>query len=213
MVLSPPKKKKRVASCKYLEKWENDVKYRGWLSKSTLGLSHAFCKVCNRDFKVDHGGLNDVSKHAGTAIHQKSFNAQNITRPVTNFFVGPQDEGTIKAEVIWSNFIAQHNISFLLADCFTKVCKAMFTDSKIALKFACSRTKTTQIIKKSLAPTLHQEVVRDLQTKPFSMAIDESNDRNCDKSLAILVRYFTDQATTKFLAMPICNIGKASKHL
>lgn len=112
--------------------------------------------------------------------------------------------------MIWSNFIAQHNISFLLADCFTKVCKAMFTDSKIALKFACSRTKTTQIIKKSLAPTLHQEVVRDLQTKPFSMAIDESNDRNCDKSLAILVRYFTDQATTKFLAMPICNIGKAS---
>ncbi|VDI01407.1 Hypothetical predicted protein [Mytilus galloprovincialis] len=81
MVPSLPKKKKRVASCKYLI-WENDVKYRGWLSKSTLGLSHAFCKVCNRDFTVDHGGLNDVSKHSSTALHQKSFNAQNITKAV-----------------------------------------------------------------------------------------------------------------------------------
>ncbi|CAC5426722.1 unnamed protein product [Mytilus coruscus] len=67
--------------------------------------------------------------------------------------------------------------------------------------------------------TNHQEVTctfsssrccRDLQTKPFSMATDVSNDSNCDKSLAILVHYFTDQATTKFLAMPIYNIGKAS---
>ncbi|CAC5395346.1 unnamed protein product [Mytilus coruscus] len=111
---------------------------------------------------------------------------------------------------MWSNFIAQHNISFLLADCFTKLCKAMLTDSKIATKFACSRTKTTQIIKKSLAPSLHQDVVRDLQTKPFSMATDVSNDCNCDKSLTILVCYFPDQATTKFIAMPICNIEKAS---
>ncbi|CAC5405763.1 unnamed protein product [Mytilus coruscus] len=29
-------------------------------------------------------------------------------------------------------------------------------------------------------------------------------------TVTILVRYFTDQATIKFLAMPICNIGKAS---
>ena len=78
MVLSPPKKKKRVASCKYLEKWENDVKYRGWLSKSTLGLSHAFCKVCNRDFKVDHGGLNDVSKHSSTACDIDLYNIMRV---------------------------------------------------------------------------------------------------------------------------------------
>ena len=115
-----------------------------------------------------------------------------------------------RAEVLFSNFIAEHNLSFLVADCFTKLCKSMFPDSRIALKFSCGRTKTTQIVKHSLAPVLQEEVVRHLQTHPFSMAIDESNDRNSDKSLAILVRYFNNQSCTKFLAMPICNIGSAA---
>ena len=116
----------------------------------------------------------------------------------------------MRAEVLFADFVAEHNIPFLVADSFTRLCKAMFTDSKIASKFACGRTKTRQIIKRSLAPSLHQEVVEHLQSNPFSIAIDESNDRNCDKSLAILVRYFTDQSRTSFLAMPVCNIGTAS---
>lgn len=116
----------------------------------------------------------------------------------------------MRAEVLFSNFVAEHNIPFLVADCFTRLCKAMFPDSKIASKFSCSRTKTTQIVKRSLAPSLHQEVVEHLKNNPFSLAIDESNDRNCDKSLAILVRYFTDRSRTSFLAMPICNIGTAA---
>jgi hypothetical protein len=116
----------------------------------------------------------------------------------------------MRAEVLFANFVAEHNIPFLVADCFTQLCKAMFTDSKIASKFSCSRTKTTQIIKRSLAPALHEEVVQHLQSKPFSLAIDESNDRNCDKSLAILVRYFTEKSETRFLAMPVCNIGTAA---
>ena len=102
----------------------------------------------------------------------------------------------MRAEVLFANFVAEHNVNipFLVADCFTRLCKAMFTDSKIASKFVYGRTKTTQIIKRSLAPSLHQEVVEHLQSNPFSIAIDESNDRNCDKSLAILVRYFTDRS-------------------
>ena len=112
----------------------------------------------------------------------------------------------MRAEVLFANFVAEHNIPFLVADCFTRLCKTLFTVSK----FACGRIKTRQIIKRSLAPSLHQEVVEHLQLNPFSIAIDESNDRNCDNSLAILVRYFTDQSRTSFLAMPVCNIGTVS---
>lgn len=116
--------------------------------------------------------------------------------------------GVTRAEVVFAYFVAEHNLSFTVADHFTKLCKVMFPDSKIALKFSSGRTKTTQIIKRSLAPALHQDVITNLKTQPFSLAIDESNDRNCEKSLAVLVRYFTSQsATTRFLAMPICNIG------
>ena len=92
----------------------------------------------------------------------------------------------MRAEFLFADFVAEHNIPFLVSDCFTRLCKAMFTNSKIASKFACGSTKTRQINKRSLAPSLHQEVVEHLQSNPFSIAIDESNERNCDKSLAIL---------------------------
>ncbi|KAL5014988.1 hypothetical protein ScPMuIL_009258 [Solemya velum] len=82
----------------------------------------------------------------------------------------------------------------------------MFPDSKIAQKFGSSRTKTTQIVKRAVASELHAEVVEKCRTSPFSLSIDESNDKNCEKNLAILVRYFNEQSTTRFLAMPVCNI-------
>ncbi|XP_061162630.1 uncharacterized protein LOC133171854 [Saccostrea echinata] len=63
------------------------------------------------------------------------------------------------------------------------------------------------IVKNALAPQLHKEVVQNCRTKPFSLACDESNDRNSEKTLAIFVRYFDNQAVTQFLDMPICNVG------
>ena len=44
------------------EPW-NDERLCGWLAKSRQSTSHAYCRVCNCDFKVEHGGLNDVTKH------------------------------------------------------------------------------------------------------------------------------------------------------
>lgn len=41
-----------------------------------------------------------------------------------------------------------------------------------------------------LDPSLHQDFVEHMQSNPFSLVTDESNDRNCDKSLDILVRYY-----------------------
>ncbi|CAC5375019.1 unnamed protein product [Mytilus coruscus] len=179
----------------------------GWLTKSNTGDSHAYCKLCNKDFRIDHGGLNDVNKHTNTAMHIKNLQAQNSTKSASNFFTRPDDDGVTKAEVVFAYSIAEHNIPFSYADHFTKLCKVMFPDSKIATKFACGRTKATQIVKRSLAPTLQQDVIINLRTQPFSLTIDESNDRNTDKCLAILVRYFTsDSAKTRLLTMPICNI-------
>ena len=59
------------------------------------------------------------------------------------------------AEIYFSTFIAEHNMAFLAADHFTKLCKIMFPDSKIAEEFACGRTKTTAI-----APVLNGEVIK-----------------------------------------------------
>ncbi len=66
---------------------------------------------------------------------------------------------TTAAEVYFVSFIAEHNLPFLTADHFIKLCKKMFPDSNIAQEFACRRTKTTAIVKYALAPTFNAEVV------------------------------------------------------
>ena len=63
----------------------------------------------------------------------------------------------IKAETLFSNFIAEHNLPFAVANHFTRLCKDMFPDSKIA-QFFCGKTKTTQIVKRAIAPTLNKQL-------------------------------------------------------
>ncbi|XP_062575285.1 uncharacterized protein LOC134237199 [Saccostrea cucullata] len=117
MGATPPRKKSRLGS-KYLKKWEADARFTGWLTKSKQGQAHAYFRVCNRDFKVDHGGLNDVTKHMNTALHQNTLKSQNSTPSARNFFTSSkldQDEDVIRAEVLFANFVAQHNLPFLVA--------------------------------------------------------------------------------------------------
>ena len=111
MVVTPPSKKKRLP-CRFLEKWQNDLKFSGWLTKSNTGDSHAYCKLCNKDFRIDHGGLNDVNKHTNTAMHIKNLQAQNSTKSASNFFTRPDDDGVTQAEVLFAYSIAEHNIPF-----------------------------------------------------------------------------------------------------
>ena len=86
--------------------------------------------------------------------------------------------------------------------------KTMFPDSEIAKKFSCARTKTTAIVKVSLAP----KKVIDSMSAPFSLLMDESNDKT-DKSCIILVRVLDPvigEVCTRFLDMPVVNIGTAN---
>ena len=80
-----------------------------------------------------------------------------------------------------------HNITFLASDHATKLFSKIFPDSAIAKKFSCSRTKITTIVKKALAPHFTQRVIESMSSGPFSLMMDESNDRR-DKSCIILVR-------------------------
>ena len=106
------------------------------------------------------------------------------------FFQKPNDKfdsQLIMAETLFSNFVAEHNLPFVVADHFTQLCSQRFPDSKIASKFACKHTKCTQIIKRAIAPSLEDKVVQMCTKQPFSNLCDESDDRGAEKGFAILV--------------------------
>jgi hypothetical protein len=114
-----------------------------------------------------------------------------------------------KAKVLFANFVAEHNLPFLVADHFSELCKVMFPDSQFAQKFHYKRIKVTNIVNNVLGPMYDNQVTLLCKENPFSMMMDESNDSGDDKCVAILVRVFDSdihRVTTKFLAMPICNI-------
>ncbi|XP_078315534.1 SCAN domain-containing protein 3-like [Crassostrea virginica] len=86
----------------------------------------------------------------------------------------------------------------------------MFPDSEIADKFACKRTKCTQILKQAIAPDLYDTLIKRCQSQPFTLLCDESNDRGADKCFAVLVRIFEEESRsvkTRFIDMPVVNVG------
>ena len=70
-------------------------------------------------------------------------------------------------------------------------------------------------MKKALAPHFTQRVIESMSSGPFSLMMDESNDKT-DKSCIILVRLLHPQrgeVWTRFLDMSVVNIGTATNLL
>ena len=67
----------------------------------------------------------------------------------------------------------------------------MFSDSKIASKYACARTKTSAVIDE-LAKNTTASTAEKLHLQPFSLATDGSNDGGLAQLYPVLVTYFDD---------------------
>ena len=161
---------------------------------------------------MSHGAIDDVRKHSEGKKHNELYNAKTKSTKVTSYYVSNSsnsiDQGVINAETLFSVALAKHNVPFTFADHFTKLVKKAFPDSSIAKKYACGRSKSTQIIKRAIDPLQRAEVVQRCQNSKFLLLIDESNDHNCEKGLVILVRAAeTTGVATRFLDMPIVNVG------
>ena len=199
----PSKKARR--ECKYQHEWQSHGIFR-----SCEGKNFALCKTCNVDLNVSHGGISDVRKHLATTKHQQLVKAAGNSVDLRKFMPqSPIEDAVTRSEVLFANFIAEHNVSFSTANHFSHLTHVMFPDNKIARAFKSARTKTTCIIKHALNP---DPVIQHCQNGPFSISCDEDSNTE-DKHLAILVRLWDDELgkpVTRFLDMPVCNIGTAA---
>lgn len=205
---SPPRKRKRYYS-KFNADW---LKAFDFLHRSKKGEQYAFCTFCHTDFSISHGGKNDIEKHRDTEKHRDSYKRrfqQSTLKTMFNKDSGGMEDKVCQAEVMFVEYLVEHNLPFAAADHFTKIAKCMYSDSEIAKKQSCGRMKSTMIVKNCLDPTYRDPVVDHCRKYKFSLLIDESTDYGCDKCLVVLVRYFDMQhgAITRFLDMPVCNVG------
>jgi hypothetical protein len=118
------------------------------LRASSQGPYYALCTVCGSDFSVSHGGLNDCVQHIKGVKHQK-YCAAGSSGSMTNFLVQKETAlslKTTKAELLWTGYLTEHNISTSASDHAGDLFRAMFPDSEVAKKFTCARTKATALI-------------------------------------------------------------------
>lgn len=108
----------------------------------------------------------------------------------------------------------EHNIPLSTADHFSKLCKRMSPDSKIAQEYSCSCTKTTAITKHALAPAAGKSVTDACKSSPFSILYDGGNDKMDKKYFGIMVWYWDESCgatVCRLLGMPVCNIATAEE--
>lgn len=84
-----------------------------------------------------------------------------------------------------------HHHSYLSMDCATNLNRIIFSDSKIAAKMTCGRTKATSIACNVLSPISIERHLKYLieNNIKFSIANDASNKGNI-KMFPISVQYF-----------------------
>ena len=70
----------------------------GIAASKKKGIHFAFCKYCNIDFSISHGGFNDVTRHVDNQTHKK--NARVVAGNTSLESLGPVVRDSLATKVI-----------------------------------------------------------------------------------------------------------------
>ena len=182
------------------------------------------CIPCGKTLPCEHRGFADVISHCKSKTHTHIEKAIKETRNLSDMMPSTSgnnlEENTIFAEVLHTNFIAQHNISLATAEHLSPLYAKMFPDSKIAKHFRSRRTKTTCILRDAMYPALKKTLVEYMRENPFSLVHDGSSDSGIKKMNAACAFIFdvnnSKYVETKFYDMCATSgedCGKAFRRL
>eukprot|EP00745_Piridium_sociabile_P014720 TRINITY_DN21691_c0_g2_i2.p1 TRINITY_DN21691_c0_g2~~TRINITY_DN21691_c0_g2_i2.p1 ORF type:complete len:175 (-),score=12.30 TRINITY_DN21691_c0_g2_i2:227-751(-) len=115
---------------------------------SKVSSKYARCSVCDMDFMVSHGGMDDVARHVSSVRHESKAQALDKSAKLTKIFTPIAPSGTavetaaagIHAETLFAHYLVEHNIALSAADHAGELFRSMFPDSKIAQNYASGRT-------------------------------------------------------------------------
>ena len=146
-----------VSKCKtsYSLKWEEDF---SWLKK-LKDVDCAHCKLCNKSFRIDGGGIAQVKPHQRSKSHKDKENISSGSSKQRTFIVGSKtvnlspgtfvltlEESVVKAEILQALQYVECNYSFASAEKESKRFKTIFPDSEIAKNYRQGETKVRYII-------------------------------------------------------------------
>ena len=95
--------------CKFRAEW---LKTFPWLSKSNSKF-YGRCKLCNKDFSISHGGINDVKYHGNGIGHKQILMTEKASYKMRNFFTkqnSSESEKVSFVELVKTFHCVKHNI-------------------------------------------------------------------------------------------------------
>ena len=182
------------------------------LKPSSVGDTYAFCTVCDSNFSVSHGGINDCAMHVNGPRHKKYAESKK-NQPTLLSFTKKDEHSNIshsnmKAELLFTAFLVEHNVPISAADHASKLFRAMFPDSDIAKGFQCARTKASALIKHQAQQASCN--ISESARSVFSLSTDGSND-NSDKFYPIVLRHLSDTGVkVSLLSVPTVTESSAT---
>lgn len=160
-------------------------------------MTEALCKLCIVTINVSTMGISAIRRHSENPSHKKKVLAGKSSKLLDRFFCKKESQEEINVLVIETCKIyhaVKHNQSYNSLDCSIKLNKILFSDSSIAAKLSCGRTKSEAIVLNVLAPKALRIVLDILNTHTpkmfFSIQLDASNRKNV-KFFPISVQFFS----------------------
>ena len=172
------------------------------------------------DFKISHGGFDDIFRHVGSAAHKAKSTAVHKSSHIMSFFSSSRSNAeptshqmqVICAETLFTSFLVEHNCSISAADHAGKLFREMFPGNPVAKDYKCGRTKTAQIIQAISAEKLNDLAV-DMQTGPFVFGTDGSQEGG-EKYFPIVVSVLRcNKKCTELLSIPTCTEAATGENI
>ena len=147
--------------------------------------------------------LCDLKAHGKTKKHKTNADSSNTKQLTIPFQPLRKSSESQIAEGRMALFIGEHT-SVSTCDHLNDLCKACFTDSKIASMTKIKRSKCSAILKNVLYPHFMSELKNSVGDNAFSLLIDESTDISINKYLGIALIYHDEmrgQIVSTFLSL------------
>lgn len=180
----PPKSSTKDWTKTFQSDWLTQPEFKGWL---IFQNGKAKCKVCEATLQP---GKSDLEKHGKGINHKKkmeTFLNQDVQPHITKYATITKKVADVETAIC--AFMVENNMPLSKADQLTEFIKAL-PEKKVLEKIQLGKQKATNIIRQGMWLHFNKLLVHELDSKFFSIIIDETTDVSVKKQLAILVTYF-----------------------
>lgn len=158
-------KKQRIRH--FQDKWLEDV-FKGLLATHQV-QNKAFCSKCNTTIRCSKSHL---IRHSQNVKHIQNMSSQNQSLEVKKKL--SHKDKVKRAEIKLSAFFAEHNVALCITDHLVPLLKDICLEPEVVQDFSLGRLKCINIIQNVIAKREVEKIIDNLQTRKFSILIDES---------------------------------------